>query len=99
MQILQNNMHLKQLRLHKKNRLSKKGMMLGGERENGMQKIIELKKKLLSKKPKEIKRDMMNLSNNKNYKHNIKVILSIKLSRVELLQKCLSYVFVHLKIK
>ena len=73
MQILQNNMHLKQLRLHKKNRLSKKGMMLGGERVNGMLKMIELKKKLLSKKLKEIKRDMMNLSNNKNYKQKTNI--------------------------
>ena len=73
MQILQNNTHLKQLLLHKKNRLLKKEMMLGGERENGMQKIIELKKKLLSKKPKEIKRDMMNLSNNKNYKQKTNI--------------------------
>ena len=48
-------------------------MMLGGERENGMQKIIELKKKLLSKKLKEIKRDMMNLSNNKNYKQKTNI--------------------------
>jgi len=47
--------------------------MLGGERENGMQKMIELKKKLLSKKLREIKRDMMNLSNNKNYKQKTNI--------------------------
>ena len=48
-------------------------MMLGGERVNGMLKMIELKKKLLSKKLKEIKRDMMNLSNNKNYKQKTNI--------------------------
>ena len=48
-------------------------MMLEGERVNGMLKMIELKKKLLSKKLKEIKRDMMNLSNNKNYKQKTNI--------------------------
>jgi hypothetical protein len=47
--------------------------MLEGERVNGMLKMIELKKKLLSKKLKEIKRDMMNLSNNKNYKQKTNI--------------------------